>query len=44
MGTNCLSALTKEQIVQELNELAVKFNQKSKKSELVELLKKAGGY
>ena len=43
MGIDCLSALTKEQIIQELNELSVAFDPKSKKSELVELLKKAGG-
>ncbi len=44
MGTDCLKALTKEQIMQELKELSVKFDPKSKKSELVELLKKSGGY
>ena len=44
MGEDCLKALTKEQIIQELKELSIDFNPKSKKSELVELLKKAGGY
>lgn len=44
MGVECLKALSKEQIIQELNELSVKFNSKSKKSELIELLKKEGGF
>lgn len=43
-GINCLNALTKNQIIQELNELSIKFDSSLKKSELVELLKKAGGY
>lgn len=44
MASDCLKALSKEQIIQELKELSINFNPKSKKSELVELLKKAGGY
>lgn len=44
MGTSCLKALTKEQIIQELRELSVEFNSKSPKAQLVELLKTAGGY
>lgn len=39
----CLNALKKEQIIQELNELDVKYNPKMKKKELIEILKKAGG-
>ena len=44
MGTDCIKALKKEQIIQELTEFGVNFDTKAKKSELVELLKKAGGY
>ena len=44
MGTECLKALKKTQIIQELNELSVTFNPKSTKTELVEILKKAGGF
>lgn len=40
---DCLNALKKEQIIQELNELDVKYNPKMKKKELIEILKKAGG-
>ena len=44
MGNECLKALSKEQIIQELKELSISFNQKAKKSELIELLRKEGGY
>ena len=40
---NPLNVLRKEQIIQELEILHVSFNPKSKKKELIEILKKAGG-
>lgn len=40
---NPLNVLRKEQIIQELHHLSVPYNPKAKKSELIEILKKAGG-
>lgn len=44
MGTNCLKALNKKQIIQELKELSIDFDIKAKKEELIEILKEVGGY
>ena len=44
MADSCLNALTKVQIIQELQELSAEFSPKSSKKELVEILKKCGGY
>ena len=44
LGISCIKSLTKDQIIQELQELSVDFDKKAKKSELAELLKTAGGY
>ena len=44
MADSCLNALTKVQIIQELQELSAEFSTKSSKKELVEILKKCGGY
>ena len=43
LGISCISALTKEQIIQELKELNIKFDKNAKKSELVKLLSEKGG-
>ena len=44
MEQSCLNSLSKKQIIQELQELSVSFNPKTKKAELIELLKKTGGF
>ena len=44
LDDSCLKALTKEQIIQELKELCVTFNPKARKKELIEILKKQGGF
>ena len=40
---SCLKALRKDQIIQELRHLSVKYNPKARKDDLIELLKKTGG-